>query len=64
MHPGSRALIRARSHSDFQLWGPCLLIWVCARRASGERWGCFSEFTVQGLRGEGRQRPGLLQRVL
>ena len=38
----------------FQLWAPSLLIWVCASRASGERWGCFSTFTVQGLRVEGR----------
>ena len=29
--------------------------------ASGERRGCFSAFTVQGLRGEGRQRPPMLQ---
>ena len=48
----------------FQVWAPSPLIWVCASRASGERWGCFSSFTVQGLRSEGLQGPGLLWRVL
>ena len=33
-------------------------------QASGESWGCLARFTVQGLRGEGCQRPGLLWRVL
>ena len=43
-------LIRARSHPEFQLWAPSLLIWVRASRASGECWGCLFMFTVQGLR--------------
>ena len=63
-HPGSGLLIRARVHRKFQLWAPSLLIWVGTSWASGERWACFSAFTVQGLRGEGRQRPRLPGRVL
>ena len=71
-HPGTfclctqaaGSLIRARAHLEFQLWAPSPLIWVCARWASGERWGCFSAFTVQGLRGEGCQSLQLLWRVL
>ena len=68
-HLGSGAqaagpFIRALAHPEFQLWAPSPLIWVCVSRASGERLGCFSVFTVQGLRGEGRQRPCLLWRVL
>ena len=57
-------LTRARAHPEFQLCAPSPLIWVRTSRASGERWGCFSVFTVLGLRGEGRQRPRLLMRVL
>ena len=57
-------LIGACAHLEFQLWSPSLLIWVPASGASGERQGCFSAFTVQGQRGEGRQRPQLLRRVL
>ena len=73
MHPlahfgsGAQAaglLIRARTYQVFQVWAPSPLIWVRASRASGERWGCFSSFTVQGLRNEGLQGPGLLWRVL
>ena len=52
------------SQLEFQLWAPSPLIWVRASWASGESWGCFSTVTVQGLRGEGRQRPLLLWRVL
>ena len=59
--PGSQAAYQVRAHPEFQLWAPSLLIWVCTSRASGEHWGCFSAFTVQGLRGEGRQRPLLLR---
>ena len=57
-------LIRVHAHLRFQVWAPSPLIRVHASMASGERWGCFSVFTVQGLRGEGRQRPWLLRRVL
>ena len=72
VHPGAFCLcaqaagppIRLRAHPEFQLWAPSPLIWVLASWASGERWGCFSVFTVPGLSGEGRQRPGLMQRVL
>ena len=46
----------------FQVWAPSPLIWVPVSRALGEHWGCFSAFTVQGLRGEGRQRLRLLPR--
>ena len=55
MLPGSRVLIRAPTHPGFQVWAPSPLIWVRTSWASGERWGCFSMFTVQGLRGEGRK---------
>ena len=52
-------LLRARAHLGFQVWAPGqALARLQVRR------GCFSEFTVQGLRGEGRQRPWLLGRVL
>ena len=57
-------LIRARTHPEFQLWAPSPLIWVRTSRVSGECRGCFSEFTVQGLRPEGRQRPWLLRSIL
>ena len=71
-HPGALCLcaqaagllIRVHAHLEFQLWAPSPLIWVRASRDSGERWGCFSAFTVQGLRGEGGHRPWLLRRVL
>ena len=71
-HPGAFCLctqaagllIRVRAHPEFQLWAPSPLIWVRASQASGERWGCFSAFTVQGLRGEELQRPRLLRIVL
>ena len=53
-----------RAHPEFQLWAPSPLIWVRANWVSGESWGCFSEFTVQGLRGEWHQKQRLLQRVL
>ena len=48
----------------FQVWAPSPLIWVRASQASGERWGCFSPFTVQGLRGKGCQRLLLLLLLL
>ena len=64
MLPGSRALIMVPPHPGFQVWAPSPLFWVRGRQASGELWGCFSAFTVQGLRGEGHQRPRLLWRVL
>ena len=46
-------LIRARAHPEFQLWAPSLLIWVCASRALGERWGCFSGVHSPGAEGGG-----------
>ena len=36
-----------------QLWAPSLLIWVCASRALGERWGCFSGVHSPGAEGGG-----------
>ena len=57
-------LMRVRAHPEFQLWAPSPLIWVHASQASGERWGCFSAFTVQGLRGEGHKSLRVLLRVL
>ena len=57
-------LIRVRAYPEFQVWAPSPLIWVHASRASGEHRGCFSTFTVQGLRREGHQRPELRRRVL
>ena len=56
--------IRACTHLEFQLWDPSPLILVRASRASGQSWGCFSAFTVQGLRGAAHQRSRLLLRVL
>ena len=44
-------LIRVRARLEFQLCAPSPLIWVPASRTSGDPWGCFSLFTVQGLRG-------------
>ena len=57
-------LIRACAHPEFQLWAPSPLIWVRASRDSGEHGAAYPEFIVQGLRGEGHQRPRLLRRVL
>ena len=48
----------------FQVWAPSLIIWVRATRLQVKTGAAYPEFTVQGLRGEGRQRPGLLRRVL
>ena len=50
-------LIGAHAHLEFQLWAPSPLIWVRTSRASGELRGCFSMFTIQEQRGEGRLRP-------
>ena len=48
----------------FQVWAPTLLIWVQATQLQVSAGVAYHEFTVQGLRGEGRQRPRLLWRVL
>ena len=48
----------------FQVWAPTLLIWVQTTGLQVSAKAACPAFTVQGLRGEGRQRPRLLQRVL
>ena len=48
----------------FQVWAPSLIIWVRATRLQVKTGAAYPEFTVQGLRGEGCQRPRLLGRVL
>ena len=48
----------------FQLWAPSPLIWVRATRLQVSAGAVYCVFTVQGRRGEGRQRLWLLQRVL
>ena len=48
----------------FQVWVSSSLIWVRATRLQVSAGAAYPVFTVQGLRGEGRQRPRLLQRVL
>ena len=48
----------------FQVWAPSPLIWVRATRLQVRAGAAYLVFTVQGLRGEGRQRPQLLRRVL
>ena len=48
----------------FQLWAPSPLIWVRATRLQVCGGAVYPRFTIQGLRGEGRQRQRLLQRVL
>ena len=48
----------------FQLWAPSLVIWVCATGLQVSAGAAYPAFTVQGLRGEGHQRPRLLQRFL
>ena len=48
----------------FQLWAPSQVIWVRETRLHVIAGAAYHMFTVQGLRGEGRQRPRLLQRVL
>ena len=48
----------------FQVWAPCPLFWVWATRLQVSTRAANPAFTVLGLRGEGRQRPGLLRRVL
>ena len=48
----------------FQVWAPSPLICVRATGLQVSAWAAYPAFTVQGLRGEGRQRPQLLQRVL
>ena len=48
----------------FQVWAPSQLIWVRATGLQVSAGAAYLAFTVQGLRGEGRQRPLLLWRVL
>ena len=48
----------------FHLWAPSSLMWVCASAFQVSAGAAYPGFTVQGLRGEGRQRPRLLGRVL
>ena len=44
--------------------GPSPLIWVHAPGLQVSAWAAYPAFTVKGLRGEGRQKPWLLRRVL
>ena len=48
MCPGSRSLIRARTHPEFQLWATSPLIWVRTSWASGELLGCLSRYHIPG----------------
>ena len=48
----------------FQLWAPSLLIWVCTTRLQVGAGAASPAVTVQGLTGEGLQRPRLLQGIL
>ena len=48
----------------FQVWAPSPLIWVSATGLPMSAGATYPVFTVQELRGEGRQRLGLLWRVL
>ena len=48
----------------FQVWAPSPLIWVRTTGLQESAGAAYPMFTVQGLRGEGRQRLGLLWRVL
>ena len=57
-------LIRVHAYPGFQLWAPSLLMWVRATRLQVSAGVAYPAFTVQGLRGKGRQRPQLLWRVL
>ena len=49
---------------EFQFWAPSPLMWVRATGLQVSADAAYPAFTVQGLRGEGCQRPGLLGRVL
>ena len=48
----------------FQVWAPSPLIWVRTTGLQVSAGAAYPAFTVQELRGEGRQRLGLLWRVL
>ena len=52
------------SHLGSQLWPPSPLIWVHETGLQVSAGAAYPVFTVQGLRGEGPQRPWLLGRVL
>ena len=47
----------------FQVWAPSPLIRVLTTRLLVSTGASYPAFIVQGLRGEGRQRPRLLERV-
>ena len=57
-------LIRVCPHQGFQLWAPSPLFWVHVTLLQVCAGAGHPAFTVQGLRGEGCQRPWLLWRVL
>ena len=63
VHPPTRGF-RCGLPAGVSVVGPKSADLGVCNRASGEHRSCFSAFTVQGLRGEGRQRPRLLPRVL
>ena len=48
----------------FQAWAPSPLKWVRATGVQVSAGTAYPAFIVQGLRGEGLQRPRLLPRVL
>ena len=50
--------------SGFHVWAPISLICVCATGLQVSAGAAYPAFAVQGRRGEGRQGPGLLPRVL
>ena len=52
---GAGSLIRVRAHPGFQLWAPCLLIWVCANQSSGVCWVCLSGVHSPEAEGLGAQ---------
>ena len=67
-HPGASCvcaqaagpLLRVRAHPGFLLWAPSPLIWMHARLQVSPG-AAYPVVRVQGLRGEGRQRPGCLR---
>ena len=48
----------------FQVWAPSPLIWVHSTGLQVSAGSAYPMFSVQGLRGDGRQRLGLLWKVL
>ena len=57
-------LIRVRTHLGLQVWVPRSLIWVLINPGFRCVLGLLLVFTVQGLRGEGRQRPPAVESSL